>query len=251
MGWSTREVAQLAGTTLRTVRHYHEIGLLDEPERLSNGYKVYRTEHLVRLLQIRRLTGLGFSLTTIAAMQEGSEHLEAALEAVDAELTATITRLQEAREEIVKLRRRPVPTDLPFDISAAATEARLSPADRSLFAVLSHVIGDDNTQHWRALLQDYERDDVADEFDALPPDADEETREQLARRMFPQMIALSGKHPTPPRTVENAVLGRHAATAAMINALRDLYNPAQLDVFVRIWNQQGSSETSRQGFVPE
>lgn len=61
MGWSTREVAQLAGTTLRTVRHYHEIGLLDEPERLPNGYKAYRTEHLVRLLQIRRLTGLGFS----------------------------------------------------------------------------------------------------------------------------------------------------------------------------------------------
>ncbi|MFF3441930.1 MerR family DNA-binding transcriptional regulator [Streptosporangium sp. NPDC002721] len=53
MGWSTREIARLAGTTLRTVRHYHEIGLLDEPERLSNGYKVYRTEHPVRLLQIR------------------------------------------------------------------------------------------------------------------------------------------------------------------------------------------------------
>ncbi|MFI7612082.1 MerR family transcriptional regulator [Nonomuraea terrae] len=229
MGWSTREIARLAGTTLRAVRHYHEIGLLDEPERLPNGYKVYRTEHLVRLLQIRRLTGLGFTLATIAAMDDDSEHLEAALRAVDAELAATITRLEEAREEIARLRRRPVPTDLPFDLSVPATAARLSPADRSLFAVISHVIDDDNSPHWQALLQDYEPDDATREFDALPPDADEETRERLARRIAPQMLALVDKHPAPPRTVERAAAG------TIVEALRDLYNPAQLDVFVRIW----------------
>ncbi|SDJ43287.1 MerR family transcriptional regulator [Nonomuraea jiangxiensis] len=239
MGWSTREVAQLAGTTLRTVRHYHDIGLLDEPERLSNGYKVYRTEHLVRLLQIRRLTGLGFSLAMIAAMEDESEDLEETLDTVDAELAATITRLEEAREEIAKLRHRPVPTDLPFGISAAATDARLSHADRSLFAVLSQVIGEDNTQHWQALLQDYERDEATDEFDALPPDADEETRERLAQRMLPQMMAVNEKHPAPPRTVEHAAVGRHEATSAVFNAVLDLYNPAQLDVLVRIWKHHG------------
>ncbi len=52
MAWSTRQLAALAGTTLRAVRHYHEVGLLDEPERASNGYKQYRTEHLLRLLRI-------------------------------------------------------------------------------------------------------------------------------------------------------------------------------------------------------
>ena len=31
MPWSTRELAELAGTTVKAVRHYHEIGLLDEP----------------------------------------------------------------------------------------------------------------------------------------------------------------------------------------------------------------------------
>ncbi|MFF4124440.1 MerR family transcriptional regulator [Microbispora rosea] len=239
MSWSTREVAQLAGTTLRTVRHYHEIGLLDEPERLSNGYKVYRAEHLVRLLQIRRLTGLGFSLAAIAAMEDEPEQLDETLHAVDAELAATIARLEEARAEIAKLQDRPVPTDLPFGISAAATDARLSQADRSLFAVLSQVVGDDNTPHWQALLRDFERDDVTDEFDALPPDADEETRERLARHILPQMIVLNGKHPAPPRTVEHAATGQQAATAAVINAVLDLYNPAQLDVLTRIWKQLG------------
>ncbi|MEV4293820.1 MerR family transcriptional regulator [Microbispora rosea] len=239
MGWSTREVAQLAGTTLRTVRHYHEIGLLDEPERLSNGYKVYRTEHLVRLLQIRRLTGLGFPLAAIAEMDDEPEQLGETLDAVDEELAGTIARLEEARAEIAKLRDRPVPTDLPFGISAAATDARLSRADRSLFAVLSQVVGDDNTPHWQALLQDFERDDVTDEFDALPPDAGEETRERLARHILPQMIVLNGKHPAPPRTVEHAAAGQQAATAAVINAVLDLYNPAQLDVLTRIWKRLG------------
>jgi hypothetical protein len=75
---------------------------------------------------------------------------------------------------------------------------------------------------------------VSDEFDTLPPDADEETRERLARHITPQMIALTGKHPAPPRTVEHAGPGRHAATAALFDAIFDLYNPARLDVLVRV-----------------
>ncbi|WP_399921406.1 MerR family transcriptional regulator [Streptomyces kanamyceticus] len=47
--WSTGQLAELAGTTTKTVRHYHETGLLDEPERAPNGYKRYGVSHLVRL----------------------------------------------------------------------------------------------------------------------------------------------------------------------------------------------------------
>ncbi|MEQ3553652.1 WhiB family transcriptional regulator [Pseudonocardia nematodicida] len=39
VAWSTRQLAELAGTTVRAVRHYHEVGLLDEPARRANGYK--------------------------------------------------------------------------------------------------------------------------------------------------------------------------------------------------------------------
>jgi len=35
------ELAAIAGVTTRTVRHYHRIGLLPEPERQSNGYREY------------------------------------------------------------------------------------------------------------------------------------------------------------------------------------------------------------------
>ena len=100
MAWSTREIAELAGTSLRAVRHYHEIGLLDEPERRSNGYKQYGVAHLVRVLRIKRLTDLGFSLHQIAAMGEHDDHPAEALRTLDAELAATIERLQHARAEL-------------------------------------------------------------------------------------------------------------------------------------------------------
>src|ERR687892_734354 len=47
MAWSTREIAELAGTSLRAVRHYHEVGLLEEPARRANGYKQYGVAHLI------------------------------------------------------------------------------------------------------------------------------------------------------------------------------------------------------------
>jgi DNA-binding transcriptional MerR regulator len=63
LAWSTREIAELAGTTVRAVRHYHEVGLLAEPERRANGYKQYGVAHLIHVLRIKRLTDLGFSLS--------------------------------------------------------------------------------------------------------------------------------------------------------------------------------------------
>ena len=74
MSWSTREIAELAGTSLRAVRHYHEVGLLAEPERRANGYKQYGVRHLVRLLRVKRLVDLGFSLNQIAETVDEGEH---------------------------------------------------------------------------------------------------------------------------------------------------------------------------------
>ncbi len=110
MAWSTRELAELAGTTLRAVRHYHEVGLLPEPERRPNGYKSYAVVHLVRLLRITRLRELGFSVAQIAEMGDTQEHPAEALQSLDAELAATIKRLQRIRVELALILRRELPT---------------------------------------------------------------------------------------------------------------------------------------------
>ncbi|WP_415962299.1 MerR family transcriptional regulator [Collinsella tanakaei] len=64
----SNELAKLAGVTARPLRHYHAIGLLDEPPRQANGYRDYRPEDLLRVLRIRQLASLGFPLDQVAGM---------------------------------------------------------------------------------------------------------------------------------------------------------------------------------------
>ncbi|WP_428950036.1 MerR family transcriptional regulator [Streptomyces sp. cg35] len=127
MAWSTREIAELADVSLRVVRHYHEVGLLSEPERRSNGYKQYGVAHLLRLLRIKRLTDIGFSLAQIAAMGEGDEHPVEALHTLDAELAAIIERLQRARAELALILRQSLPADLPGEPAPGARSPCLLP----------------------------------------------------------------------------------------------------------------------------
>lgn len=230
MSWSTRQLAELAGTSLRTVRHYHEVGLLPEPERGSNNYKHYGVAHLVRLLQIKRLTDLGFSLTQIAEMGDADEHPEAALRALDKELAATIERLQRARVELGLLLRHAPPTDLPPELGLAATEARLNDTDRKLVTVMSRVLSADQLDSYAAMLRSGEPADTDREFDDLPADADEGTRRDLAERMVPRIREMLAEYPD----LRDLDLSPQRAAQTIGVALRDLYNTAQLDVMRRV-----------------
>ncbi|WP_311472653.1 MerR family transcriptional regulator [uncultured Actinomyces sp.] len=59
------QIADLAGTTPRAVRHYHRLGLLDIPPTVR-GRREYGVEHLARLLRIRWLADGGLSLRQVA-----------------------------------------------------------------------------------------------------------------------------------------------------------------------------------------
>ncbi|GAB3274124.1 helix-turn-helix domain-containing protein [Kineosporia babensis] len=101
--WSTRELAEITGTTIKTVRHYHAIGLLAEPERSRNGYKHYRTHHLVRMLEIRRLAALGMPLAQISALADISRCPADVLHVLKQDLAQQIEQLQRARSSLTVL----------------------------------------------------------------------------------------------------------------------------------------------------
>lgn len=73
MDWSIHNVAKLAGTTSRTLRHYGDVGLL-EPTRVgANGYRYYDERALVRLQRILMLRDLGLGIPAIAKVLAGEQ----------------------------------------------------------------------------------------------------------------------------------------------------------------------------------
>lgn len=69
--WSIQEIARLASTTSRTLRHYDDVGLL-HPSRIgSNGYRYYDERALARLQRILLLRDLGLGIPAIAEVLAG------------------------------------------------------------------------------------------------------------------------------------------------------------------------------------
>lgn len=63
--WKIGEVAQRAGLTARTLRHYDQIGVLVPSERTGSGFRLYSDGDLARLYRIMALRRIGFSLEEI------------------------------------------------------------------------------------------------------------------------------------------------------------------------------------------
>lgn len=59
------DAASFVGTTPRAICHYHEIGLLPEPERGSDGRRLYGHEEIIRLLWIGKMADAGIALDDI------------------------------------------------------------------------------------------------------------------------------------------------------------------------------------------
>lgn len=64
-GYQVKEVAQLAGVSVRALHHYDEIGLLVPSARTRAGYRLYDEEDLLRLQQILIHRELGIPLEEI------------------------------------------------------------------------------------------------------------------------------------------------------------------------------------------
>ncbi len=228
--WSTRELADLAGTTARAVRHYHDVGLLEEPRRRANGYKQYGVAHLVRVVRIKRLADLGFTLPQISELRDADRHPRDALRGLDAHLARTLDRLQEVRSEVRQILQEAVPTDLPPALAARIRDVDLSDADRALLIVLTRVLDLAVVTDFVDALRGLPPSPVATAFDQLPADADDSTRHELSTRLLSPSRTLRVMLPR----LRSATTGLSVAAARVLDeAVRDLYNPPQADVLRR------------------
>ncbi|MGY0232008.1 MerR family transcriptional regulator [Longispora urticae] len=98
-------LADYAGVTIKAIRHYHERGLLPEPDRDASGYRRYTARHAVDLVEIRTLAGAGVPLARVRELLDADpEALAAAITAVDRDLRDRIAQLRRTRAQLAQLR---------------------------------------------------------------------------------------------------------------------------------------------------
>ncbi len=212
----SKDIAKIAGVTVRTLRHYHQIGLLPEPPREANGYRTYGIRHLIRLLRIGQLTELGLPLAKLPDMLDGDEDgRQETLDELDDALARKIAVLEQQRRTIAALRAGDAPLDMPPEIArsllsleAGRSETAIA-AGREQSVLLGHMVDADGR---RELADLYGRltepglasivKDLSRRFDALGPHTDDQEISALAEAYL--------KHLTPWMKEYNAVINASA-----------------------------------------
>ncbi|MFF4811721.1 MerR family transcriptional regulator [Micromonospora chersina] len=99
------QLAEYAGVTVKAVRHYHQRGLLAEPERDSSGYRRYTAEDAIALVKIRTLAEAGVPLARIGDLLDADpDALTAAIAEIDHGLQERIAQLRRTRDQLAQLR---------------------------------------------------------------------------------------------------------------------------------------------------
>lgn len=244
----SNEVAKLAGVTVRTLRHYHQLGLLSEPPRQANGYRDYSPADVARVLRIKRLAGLGFPLSRIGDVldemdAEGNATSASALDELDRELALEIEHLQEQRRTIAELRAEHLDPDLPVRfarilrmLSGVDTLADARAADRTALIVAGHLYDDEALGELERVVERISSENLVEameelgrRLDALTPDAPERERAALAEdslaALAPVIACFDTANWLRPPTDREQFLDEIAFAD---------YNEAQQDVYGRI-----------------
>ena len=237
------DVARLAGVSVRTLRHYHQVGVLAEPARSSNGYRDYDVHDLIRLLRIRRLAALGIPLERMPLLlDEPGEDADTLLDDLDRELAERAEAIERQRAVIARLRADRTAPDLPPELApflATLAVAGQSPElvrfDRDQTVLLAHLVGEEGMPQLRRCYERLSAPDLApaaihlsEQFAALGPAADDQEIDVIVDHLVvtfgPVLRELEDALPGFSLTDSAHLLDTHTA---------DQLNPAQLRLLQR------------------
>lgn len=102
------EVATRTELSLRTIRHYEDTGLVIPSARSQGGFRLYTESDVARLMVIRRMKPLGFTLDEMRALLEATDRLDMGEELSPEELEKLLDRIrgfeQAAQQRVEDLR---------------------------------------------------------------------------------------------------------------------------------------------------
>lgn len=203
---SIQQVARVAGTTSRALRHYDRIGLLHPSSVGANGYRMYDTDALVRLQRILLLRDMGVGLAQIGEILE--RHADEA-----GSLRTHLGWLEQERRRIER------------QISAVAStvdaiENGRDPMTENMFDGFDHTQHQEEVERrwgaetyassdrWWRSLSDEERAAFQEETRALAADwaaaaeEGEDPRSARAQELAERHVAWLSASPTPARDPE-------------------------------------------------
>lgn len=95
-------VAERTGLSLRTLRHWDEVGLVQPSGRSDGGFRLYTEDDVERILLVRRMKPLGFTLAEMGELLEVADRIAggAADAAARSRLAELLTSAQQRRAEL-------------------------------------------------------------------------------------------------------------------------------------------------------
>ena len=145
------DAAAFVGVTPRTIRHYHQVGLLPERERGSDGRRRYGYAEIIRLLWIRRMADAGIALDDIrdavvgAAPDDGEDAIARVLARLEDTLAVQEAELQCKRASVRRMRtlgsRLGLLDDLVSGRLEGAPAGSLRPDDLDVLLVTERIFG--------------------------------------------------------------------------------------------------------------
>ncbi|KFG72015.1 MerR family transcriptional regulator [Streptomyces mutabilis] len=101
------EVATRTELSLRTIRHYEETGLVVPSARSQGGFRLYTDADVSRLMVIRRMKPMGFTLDEMRELLAATDRLDTG-DLTDAEREECLARVrgfeEAARQRVADLR---------------------------------------------------------------------------------------------------------------------------------------------------
>lgn len=102
------DLAEATGLSQRTIRHYDEVGLLPASTRSDGGFRIYTESDLQRMLVIRSMKPLGFTLEEMSDLLETVDTLarDATDPAARSKMETFISQANDKREKLALNLRR-------------------------------------------------------------------------------------------------------------------------------------------------
>lgn len=244
------QLARYVGVSIKTIRVYHDKGLLDEPARDPSGYRRYTAQDAIDLIKVRTLAEAGVPLARIRALIAASDEVfQSAVAEIDGELSVRIRKLRDTQRrlrDIGSARTRLLPPEvhehllrlreLGFSERWVTLQSDLwilvfathPDAARSLFDDQAEQLTDPML---RQLFLDYDRAHDLEPQDPLVAD--------LARRMVEATTRRYGTGELPGQASTSAIPG-------LIQSAVNASSPAwrQIDFLIRNELQQRASSST-------